>query len=87
MTDSETLAQTQARLPAQQAPLDDWATMGKAFEGMCKAGLALTVGFSVAAAFCKMMDTRNVNVTGVVNKLAGTVFNSPAEGADRDTAR
>lgn len=63
-----------AGLPAHEVPLDDWAAMGKAFEGMCKAGLALTVGFSVAAAFCKMMDAKNVNIPGVVNKLASAVF-------------
>lgn len=61
-------------LPAQEVPLDDWAALGKAFEGMCKAGLALTVGFSVAAAFCKMMDAKDVNIPGLVNKLASGVF-------------
>lgn len=67
-------------LPApEMPPIDDWAAMGKAFEGMCKAGLALTVGFSVAAAFCKMMDAKNVNIPGVVNKLASGVFNSQSD--------
>lgn len=63
----------------EMPPIDDWAAMGKAFEGMCKAGLALTVGFSVAAAFCKMMDAKNVNIPGVVNKLASGVFNSNSD--------
>jgi hypothetical protein len=68
-------------LPAQEMPMDDWAAMGKAFEGLCKAGLALTVGFSVAAAFCKMMDAKNVNIPGVVNKLASAVFQPGEESA------
>jgi len=70
---------TNAGLPAHEMVVDDWAAMGKAFEGMCKAGLALTVGFSVAAAFCKMMDAKNVNIPNVVNKLASTVFNQQEE--------
>lgn len=70
-------------LPAHEVPIDDWAAMGKAFEGMCKAGLALTVGFSVAAAFCKMMDAKNVNIPGVVNKLANSVFNPTDETSEK----
>lgn len=66
-------------LPAQEIPIDDWEAMGKAFEGLCKAGLALTVGFSVAAAFCKMMEAKNVNIPSVVNKLASAVFNPHVE--------
>lgn len=65
-------------------PVDDWASMGQAFEGLCKAGLALTVGFSVAAAFCRMMDAKNADVTGVVGRLAATVFTRPQEkGPDK----
>lgn len=55
-------------------PVDDWGTMGQAFEGMCKAGLALTVGFSVAAAFCRMMESRNTSVSSVVGRMATAVF-------------
>lgn len=73
-------------LPAHEVQIDDWAAMGKAFEGFCKAGLALTVGFSVAAAFCKMMDAKNVNIPNVVNKLASTVFN-PHEETRNDKPR
>ncbi|NDD30564.1 MAG: hypothetical protein EB084_20075 [Proteobacteria bacterium] len=73
-----------AGLPAQEVALDDWAAMGKAFEGMCKAGLALTVGFSVAAAFCKMMDAKNVNIPNLVNKFAGSVMQGEASPEKRD---
>ena len=68
----------------QAEPLDDWATMGQTFDGLCKAGLALTVGFSVAAAFCRMMGARNSDVSGVVGRLAASVFARPPEkGSDR----
>ena len=72
-----------AGLPAHDMQIEDWAAMGKAFEGMCKAGLALTVGFSVAAAFCKMMDAKNVDIPGMVNKLAGSVFHTEEPPAEK----
>lgn len=65
-----------AGLPAEM-PVNDWQAMGEAFEGLCKAGLALTVGFSVAAAFCKMMDQKKVDVPSLVNRVAGVVFTDP----------
>lgn len=76
-----------SQLPAHEIPVDDWAAMGKAFDGLCKAGLALTVGFSVAAAFCKMMDAKNVNIPSVVNKLASAVFNPAAEESSPEKPR
>jgi len=79
MSDNQEKAIQPARppqLPATEAP--DWQAMGEAFEGLCKAGLALTVGFSVAAAFCKMMDTRKVDIPSLVNRMAGIVMNPPA---------
>ena len=73
-----------AAVVAGASPVDDWASMGQAFEGLCKAGLALTVGFSVAAAFCRMMDAKNADVTGVVGRLATSVFARPQEkGPDK----
>jgi hypothetical protein len=71
------------RLPVQPIQFDDWGEMGKAFDGMCKAGLALAVGFSVAAAFCKMMDNKNVNLPNVIQKLAGQVLHPEEEKRPR----
>ena len=60
------------RLPATEAPpaLNDWQALSVTFEGMTKAGLALTIGFSVAAAFCKLVDTGKIRVPDLLGTLA-----------------
>ena len=85
MSDEQQKAIQPARppqLPATDAP--DWQAMGEAFEGLCKAGLALTVGFSVAAAFCKMMDVKKVDIPNLVNRMAGIVMNPSAVREDSE---
>jgi hypothetical protein len=72
-----------AGLPSTEMPVNDWQAMGQAFDGLCKAGLALTVGFSVAAAFCKMMDTRKVDISSFVNRMAGVAFNPAKDEPDK----
>lgn len=44
------------------APVNDWQVLGETFETMGKVGLAMTVGFSVAAAFCKMVDSGRIKL-------------------------
>jgi len=55
---------------AAAAPVNEWQALGAAFEGMTKAGLALTIGFSVAAAFCKLVDTGKIKVPDLLGTLA-----------------
>lgn len=73
--------QAGTRLPATEAPaqLNDWQALGTAFEGMTKAGLALTIGFSVAAAFCRLVDTGKIKVPDLLGTLARTSLEPPAE--------
>ena len=72
---NDRIVPTQGGAPIVPAtPVDDWGAMGQAFEGMCKAGLALTVGFSVAAAFCRMMEAKNTSVSSVVGRMATAMF-------------
>lgn len=64
-------------VPAQQQPTrmvpakppSDWQVMSETFETMGKVGLAMTVGFSVAAAFCKMVDSGRIKMPSVANVL------------------
>ena len=65
-------ARNGSNLPASQAPglPNDWQVLGDAFEGMTKAGLALTIGFSVAAAFCKLVDSGTIKVPDLLGTLA-----------------
>jgi hypothetical protein len=60
------------QLPATEAPpcLNDWQALGTTFEGMTKAGLALTIGFSVAAAFCRLVDTGKIKIPDLLGTLA-----------------
>lgn len=60
------------RALATEAPpaVNDWQALGTAFEGLTKAGLALTIGFSVAAVFCKMVDTGKVKTPDLLGNLA-----------------
>ena len=53
---------SQARPLATQQNPNDWQVMGETFEVMGKIGLAMTVGFTVAAAFCKLASSGNVKV-------------------------
>jgi hypothetical protein len=67
-----------------QRNANDWEVMGEAFEGLCKTGLALTVGFSVAAAFCKMMDQKKADIPSLINRVAGGLFLSPTPRPSKD---
>lgn len=69
---------TERRL-ATEAPVNDWQALGTAFEGMTKAGLALTIGFSVAAAFCKLVDTGKIKVPDLLGTLANVTLQPPQE--------
>ncbi|MBM3461457.1 MAG: hypothetical protein FJX76_05100 [Armatimonadetes bacterium] len=72
---------------AREAEINDWQAMGDAFEGLCKAGLALTVGFSVAAAFCKMMDQKKLDIPQFVNRMAGVMFTPVPPGREKDSEK
>lgn len=50
-------------------PSQDWQVLGDTFEALGKAGLAVTVGFSVAAAFCKMVDSGKIKLPSVLSLL------------------
>ncbi len=52
-----------------QKPGQDWQVLGETFEAMGKAGLALTVGFLGASAFCKMVDSGKVKLPNVFNLI------------------
>lgn len=49
---------------------EDWQVLGDTFEAMGKAGLAMTVGFSVAAVFCKMVDSGKIKLPNMLAMLA-----------------
>lgn len=56
MDDRDALVNQEKNALAQRRP-DDWQSLGEAFEAMGKAGLALTIGFTVAAGVCKMAQS------------------------------
>lgn len=64
------LVPTAGHLPVVRKPEEDWQVLGDTFEALGKAGLAMTVGFSVAAVFCKMVDTGKIKLPNLVTLLA-----------------
>jgi hypothetical protein len=61
---------TQPRsLEVRQKPPDDWEVLGDTFEAMGKIGLALTVGFTAAAVFCRWADQRKLKVPAVAEMV------------------
>ena len=46
----------------QKPAQDDWEVLGDTFESMGKIGLALTVGFTAAAVFCRWAEQRKLKV-------------------------
>ena len=66
-------------------PQEEWAALGMAFNGLCKVGLALTVGFSVAATFCKLMESGKVKIpAGTVDTLARQILMTNLQAAVTD---
>lgn len=63
-------------------PAEDWQVLGDTFEALGKAGLAITVGFSVAAAFCKMVDSGKIKLPNVLGMLV-TAQEQEAEKAEK----
>lgn len=57
----------QLLIPANHKPQTDWQILGDSFEAMGKVGLAMTVGFTVAAAFCKLIDSGRVKLPKAEN--------------------
>lgn len=61
----------QSDVPTQSIPIplksprSDWDEIGQAFETMGKIGLAMTVGFTAAALFCRWADQRNLKASAV----------------------
>lgn len=61
----------QADVPAHTAPApgksrpSDWDEIGEAFETMGKIGLAMTVGFTAAALFCRWADQKKLKASSV----------------------
>ncbi len=53
---------------AQRRP-DDWQSLGEAFEAMGKAGLALTIGFTVAAGVCKMAQSGKLKLPDMFSMI------------------
>jgi len=50
-------------------PNEDWHAIGDAFETMGKIGLAMTVGFTAAALFCRWADQRKLKSSSVKKVL------------------
>lgn len=48
---------------------DDWQVLGDTFETMGKVGLALTVGFTAAAVFCRWAERRKLKAPSVTEVL------------------
>lgn len=69
MEQSEALVNGEKSALAQRRP-DDWQALGEAFEAMGKAGLALTIGFTVAAGVCKMAQSGKLKLPDFLT-LAG----------------
>ncbi|MHB2016181.1 MAG: hypothetical protein ACYCW6_04465 [Candidatus Xenobia bacterium] len=65
-------------------PQEEWNALGTAFEGLCKVGLALTVGFSVAAAFCRVMENNKLKVPRQVTDMAQQILLSNMREAPPD---
>ncbi|MEW6277505.1 MAG: hypothetical protein AB1758_02700 [Candidatus Eremiobacterota bacterium] len=65
--------QPNTALAPQRRP-DDWQALGEAFEAMGKAGLALTIGFTVAATVCKLAQQGRLKLPDLLS------FLQPAEG-------
>lgn len=62
-SESQLVSSTQNSLaPRQGQNPNDWEVIGETFEAMGKVGLAMTVGFTVAAAFCKLVDSGKVRL-------------------------
>lgn len=55
--------------PRPTLPADDWQAIGEAFETMGKVGLAMTVGFTAAALFCRWADQRKLKASSVKKVL------------------
>ncbi len=70
---------TGSGLPAK--PVNDWQILGETFESMGKVGLALTVGFSAAAVFCKAVDSGKLKVPSVMSLMAQA--NTSSENEER----
>lgn len=66
--ESESLANQENKALAQRRP-DDWQSLGEAFEAMGKAGLALTIGFTVAAGVCKMAQSGKLKLPDVFSMV------------------
>jgi len=54
---------------SNRPPNDDWQILGETFEVMGKVGLALTVGFTAAAVFCRLADQRKLKVPAIQEVL------------------
>ena len=54
---------------AERHAQSDWEVLGETFEAMGKVGLALTVGFTAAAVFCRWADQRKLKVPAVQEVL------------------
>jgi hypothetical protein len=49
--------------------VDDWEVLGDTFEAMGKVGLALTVGFTAAAVFCRWAERRKLKAPSLKEVL------------------
>lgn len=49
--------------------VDDWEVLGDTFEAMGKVGLALTVGFTAAAVFCRWAERRKLQAPSLKEVL------------------
>lgn len=58
----------QVREPHPQT-VDDWEVLGDTFEAMGKVGLALTVGFTAAAVFCRWAERRKLKAPSLKEVL------------------
>ncbi len=75
--------ESQSALAARRP--DDWQALGEAFEAMGKAGLALTIGFTVAAGVCKMAQQGKLKLPDFLG-MVGLTPPAPAGKEERPTS-
>ena len=71
------LVRAPARPLANQQNPNDWQVLGETFEAMGKVGLAMTVGFTVAAAFCKMVNSGKIKVPQASSLIQAIITEEP----------
>lgn len=84
--DSNLPVHSPGHVPMVRDPAEDWQVLGDTFEALGKAGLAMTVGFSVAAVFCKLVDGGKIKLPNLINLMAASQQAEPKAPEARNSA-